>query len=452
MGLVYSSVIDAPIYEVFDWHTRPGAFTRLAPPWQPVRVVAEADSLQSGRAELGLPGGLRWVADHQPDSYDPPRRFVDSIGTEGLASLPVRLAVRWRHTHDFEELDGERTRVTDRVATPVPARALRAMFRYRHRQLADDIGVHRHAAAQGLAPATVAVTGSSGLVGSQLTAFLSTGGHRVIRLVRHAATKSDERQWNPDDPDPGLLAGVDAIIHLAGASIAGRFTEEHRAAIRDSRIGPTRRLAELIAKSADGPKVLISASAVGYYGYDRGDQTLTEDSERGDGFLADVVAEWENATAPAEQAGVRVVRVRTGIVQSPRGGTLRLLRPLFAAGLGGRVGNGQQWLSWIGIDDLVDVYHRGLWDADLSGPVNAVAAEPVRNVDYTRTLAHVLRRPALLPVPPLGPRLLLGEQGARELACASQRVLPARLQQADHRFRRPDLEQTLRHLLGHAPT
>jgi uncharacterized protein (TIGR01777 family) len=448
---VYSSVVDAPIYEVFDWHTRPGAITRLSPPWQPVRVVAEADSLQSGRAELGLPGGLRWVADHQPDSYDPPRRFVDTIGTEGLASLPVRLAVRWRHTHDFEELSGERTRVTDRVATPVPARALRAMFGYRHRQLADDIGVHRHAAAQGLAPATVAVTGSSGLVGSQLTAFLSTGGHRVIRLVRHAATKSDERQWNPDDPDPGLLAGVDAVIHLAGASIAGRFTEEHRAAIRDSRIGPTRRLAELIAKSADGPKVLISASAVGYYGYDRREETLTEDSERGDGFLADVVAEWENATAPAEQAGVRVVQVRTGIVQSPGGGTLRLLRPLFAAGLGGRVGNGQQWLSWIGIDDLVDVYHRGLWDADLSGPVNAVAAEPVRNVDYTRTLAHVLRRPALLPVPSLGPRLLLGEQGARELACASQRVLPARLQQADHRFRRPDLEQTLRHLLGHAP-
>ncbi|MGO9102040.1 MAG: TIGR01777 family oxidoreductase [Mycobacterium sp.] len=451
MGLVYSSVIDAPIYEVFDWHTRPGAFTRLAPPWQPVRVIAEADSLKSGRAELGLPGGLRWVADHQPDSYDPPRRFVDTIGTDGLASLPVRLAVRWRHTHDFDELSGERTRLTDRVATPVPAAALRAMFGYRHRQLADDIAVHRRAAAHGLAPLTVAVTGSSGLVGSQLTAFLSTGGHRVIRLVRHAATKPDERQWNPDDPDPGLLAGVDAVIHLAGASIAGRFTDEHRAAIRDSRIGPTRRLAELIAQSADGPKVLISASAVGFYGYDRGDETLTEDSERGDGFLADVVAEWEDATVPAQEAGARVVRVRTGIVQSPAGGTLRLLRPLFAAGLGGRVGNGRQWLSWIGIDDLVDVYHRGLWDTDLSGPVNAVAADPVRNVDYTRTLAHVLRRPALLPVPPFGPRLLLGEQGARELAFASQRVLPARLQQADHRFRRPDLEQTLRHLLGHAP-
>ncbi len=450
MGLVYSSVIDAPIYEVFDWHTRPGAMTRLSPPWQPVRVVAETDSLENGRAELGLPGGLRWVADHQADSYDPPRRFVDSIGTEGLASLPVRLAVRWRHTHDFEELSGERTRVTDRVASPVPARALRAMFAYRHRQLADDIAAHRRAAAHGLAPVTVAITGSSGLVGSALTAFLSTGGHRVIRLVRHPATEPTERQWDPADPDPDLLSGVDAVIHLAGASIAGRFTDGHRAAIRDSRIGPTRRLAELIANSAEGPKVLICASAIGYYGYDRGDQTLTEDSERGDGFLADVVEEWELATTPAEESGVRVIRVRTGIVQSPSGGILRLQLPLFRAGLGGRLGDGHQWLSYIGVDDLVDVYHRGLWDTALSGPVNAVAVEPVRNTDYTRALAHVLHRPAVLPVPPLGPRLLLGEQGARELACANQRVLPARLQQSDHQFRHPDLDQTLRHLLGRA--
>ena len=448
MGLEYSSVIDAPIYEVFDWHARPGAFTRLTPPWQPGHLIAEADSLASGRAVLGLPGGLRWVADHQPDSYDPPRRFVDTIGTDRLASLPVKLAVRWQHTHDFEEIAGGQTRVTDRVATPVPARALRPMFRYRHHQLADDIAAHRAAAAHGLTPLTVAITGASGLVGAQLAAFLSTGGHQVVRLVRHPTAKPDERQWNPDDPDPGLLAGIDAVIHLAGASIAGRFTDHHRAAIRDSRIGPTRRLAELIAQSSNGPRVLVSASAIGYYGYDRGEESLTEDSERGDGFLAEVVADWEDATAPAEQAGIRVVRVRTGVVQSPAGGTLRLLRPLFAAGLGGRLGNGQQWFSWIGIDDLVDVYHRALWDTDLTGPVNAVAAEPVRNVDYTRVLAHVLRRPALLPVPPLGPAALLGRQGARELALASQRVLPARLLQAGHRFRRPDLEHTLRHLLG----
>ena len=446
MGIVYSSVVDAPRDEVFAWHGRPGAFTRLSPPWSPLRLVTESDSLKDGRATLALPGGLRWVAEHQPDSYDPPRRFVDTLGSDGVASWPARLAVRWRHTHEFEDVDAVRTRVIDRVDTPVPGSALRPMFVYRHRQLADDLAAHRLASEHGLAPVTVAITGSSGLVGSALSAFLRTGGHRVIQLVRGTPSGADERQWNPDDPDPELLDGVDAVIHLAGESIAGRFTESHRNAVYNSRIGPTRRLAELVANTA--PAVLISASAIGYYGYDRGDEILTEDSGRGDGFLADVVAEWEDATAPAEQAGVRVVRVRTGIVQSPRGGTLKLMRPLFSAGLGGRLGDGRQWLSWIGIDDLVDIYHRALWDTALSGAVNAVAPQPVRNTEYTRTLARVLRRPAVLPVPRLGPQLLLGEQGARELACASQRVSPGRLTHTGHRFRQPELEQALRHLLG----
>lgn len=451
MGLVFSSVVDAPRDEVFAWHSRPGAFNRLSPPWGPMRLVSEAASLKDGRATLALPGGLRWVAEHQPDSYDPPTRFVDAIGADGLASVPARIAVRWRHTHDFEDLDDSRTRVVDRVETPVPSWALRPMFTYRHRQLADDLAAHKVAAARGLPTTTVAVTGSSGLVGSALSALLSTGGHRVIRLVRGSPRASNERKWNPDDPDPGLLTGVAAVIHLAGASIAGRFTNQHRKAIRDSRIGPTRRLAELAARTATGPGVFISASAIGYYGYDRGDEALTEDSARGDGFLADVVAEWEDAIAPAAQAGVRVVRVRTGIVQSPRGGTLRLMRPLFSAGLGGRLGDGQQWLSWIGIDDLLDIYYRALWDTALSGPLNAVAPQPVRNTDYTSTLARVLRRPALFPVPAVGPRLLLGEQGARELAGASQRVSPARLSEAGHQFRQPDLVSALRHLLGRAP-
>ncbi|OCB28267.1 TIGR01777 family protein [Mycobacterium malmoense] len=450
MGLEYSSVVDAPITDVFAWHARPGAFARLSPPWQPMRLVTEAASLRDGRATLALPGGLRWVAVHQADGYDPPRRFVDAIGGDGLAALPARTAVRWRHTHDFEDLGDGRTRVIDRVETPVPGSMLRPMFTYRHRQLADDLAAHRLAAENGLAPATVAVTGASGLVGSALTAFLSTGGHRVIRLVRHNPRGENERQWNPDDPAPDLFDGVDAVIHLAGASIAGRFTEKHRKAIRDSRIGPTRLLAEALGRAAHRPSVLVSASAIGYYGYDRGDDLLTEDSQRGDGFLADVVADWEAATAPAEQAGVRVVRVRTGIVQSPRGGTLKLMRPLFGAGLGGRLGDGRQWLSWISIDDLVDIYHRGVWDPGLSGPVNAVAPQPVRNGEYTATLAHVLHRPAVLPVPSLGPTLLLGAQGARELACASQRVLPHKLAAAGHRFRQPDLDQALRHLLGRA--
>lgn len=452
MGLVYSSIVDAPQEEIFAWHGRPGAFARLSPPWQAMTLRSEATSLRDGRAELALPGGLRWVAQHQADGYDPPRRFVDEIARGGPASLPAALAVHWKHIHEFDAIDAAHTRMTDRVETPVPGHFLRPMFVYRHRQLADDLAAHQRAHAQGLTPLTIAVTGASGLVGSALTAFLSTGGHRVIRLVRRATTKPDERQWDPDNPDPQLFDGVDAVIHLAGASIAGRFTEGHRRAIRDSRIEPTRRLAELIADTNPGPQVVVSASAVGFYGYDRGDEVLTETSERGDGFLADVVADWEDALAPAQRSGTRVVRIRTGIVQSPSGGTLRLLRPLFAAGLGGRIGDGQQWLPWIGIDDLVDIYHRALWDEQLSGPVNAVAPEPVRNAEYTDTLGHVLRRPTILPVPTLGPRLLLGDQGARELACASQRAVPAALTAADHSFRHPRLEQALGHVLGRPAT
>ena len=448
MGIEYESVVDHPLAEVFAWHARPGAMRRLVPPWQPMKVVSEVDSLADGRAVLGLPAGLRWVAQHDPTSYDPPHRFVDVLSSEGPRSWPPRIVGRWTHTHEFSEVPAG-TRVYDRIDAPVPAAALRPMFVYRHRQLADDLAAHRDARDAGTQGLVVAVTGATGLVGMALSAFLSSGGHRVIRLVRHPAQTEDERQWNPDDPAPDLLSGVDAVVHLAGASIAGRFTAAHKEAIRDSRIGPTRRLAEVAAAAADGPRTFVSASAIGIYGFDRGDALLREESVRGDGFLADVVADWEAATGPAVESGLRVVNVRTGIVQSAAGGTLRLMRPLFAAGLGGRVGSGRQWLSWIGLDDLIDVYYRALYDVRMSGPVNAVAPAPVRNADYTKALAGVLHRPALLPVPSLGPRLLLGKQGARELAEADQRVAPTKLETVGHRFRHPGITGALAHELGH---
>ncbi|KAA0092357.1 TIGR01777 family protein [Mycolicibacterium sp. P1-18] len=449
MGIEFESVVDHPLDEVFAWHTRPGAMPRLVPPWQPMTVVAETTSVADGRAVLGLPAGLRWVAQHEAAAYDPPHRFVDQLSSDGVRSWPPRIIGTWRHTHEFSAEGPDATRVHDRVEAPVPAAALRSTFVYRHRQLADDLDAHRDAAAAGLGSVTVAVTGASGLVGSALTALLTSGGHRVIRLVRHAPTGADERRWDPDAPAADLLDGTAAVVHLAGTSIAGRFTDSHRAAIRDSRIEPTRKLAEVAAR-AGGPKTFVTASAIGFYGYDRGDTPLDEDSSRGDGFLADVVADWEAATAPAAEAGRRVVAVRTGIVQAARGGTLKLMRPLFAAGLGGRLGSGKQWLSWIGIDDLVDVYYRALYDGSLSGPVNAVAPNPVRNVEYTAALAGTMHRPALLPVPAFGPRLLLGSQGARELAEANQRVLPVKLQKAGHRFRQPLVGDALAHQLGHA--
>ena len=447
MGLTYSSVIDAGRDEVFSWHTRPGAITRLAPPWQPVTVVRDAGSLRDGRAILGLPGGLRWVAVHQPDAYDPPNSFADS-----LTSLPLP----WRHTHQFSPAGETATLVTDVVETPLPARMLRSMFVYRHRQLAADLAALARARAirPDPDPLTVAVTGSSGLIGTALTALLTTSGHRVVPLVR-GLPRAGERYWRPEDPAAELLDGIDAVIHLAGASIGGRFTAEHKDEIRASRILPTRKLAEVAAASAASRsgrlRAFVTASAIGVYGPDRGEEVLTEASPRGEGFLADVVADWEDAAVPAAAAGLRTVQVRTGIVQTPRGGMLRLLSPLFAAGLGGRLGTGKQWLAWIALDDLLDIYLRAVLDPGLSGPVNAVAPEPVRNTDYTRTLAAVLRRPAVLPVPGFGPRLLLGGEGAREIAQASQYVRPERLVQAGHQFRQPELEGALRHLFGREP-
>lgn len=446
MELTHSSVVDAPVEEVFAWHSRPGAITRLTPPWQPVRVLAESSSLRDGQAVLGLPGGFRWVAAHQPDGYDPPHRFVDA-----LVSRPPVGALPWRHTHRFTAVGDQRTRVDDAIDTPVPGCALRAMLRYRHAQLAEDLAAHARYRSLSDRALTVAVTGSSGLVGSAVTALLSTGGHRVIRLVRRAARHRDERRWDPLDPAVDLLRGVDAVIHLAGEPIVGRFTQAHKAAVRDSRVEPTRLLAMRAATTPDGPGAFVSASAIGIYGPDRGEEPLTEDSERGDGFLAEVVADWEAATAPAERAGLRCVQVRTGIVQSPGGGTLQLLYPLFAAGLGGRLGDGRQWLSWIGIDDLAEIYLRAVCDPAASGPLNAVAPNPVRNEDYTRVLATVLRRPAVVPVPALAPRILLGQEGAGELALADQHVRPARLLAAEHVFRHAELRSALRHVLGALP-
>lgn len=441
MGLTYSTEVAAPIDVVFGWHQRPGAVERLTPPWQPVRVVAEADSIRDGKAVLALPGPLRWVAQHDAEGFRPPYQFVDQLSSGALGAV-----LRWRHTHEFTALSERSTRVTDRVETPLPAAMQRSMFEYRHRQLAGDLAAQERARHHDTAALTVAITGSSGLVGSAVAALLSTAGHTVVRLVRRAPNSSAERHWDPSAPAPDLLRGVDAVVHLAGASIAGRFTDSHKQQVYRSRVGPSRELAKTAA--ASDVRTFVSASAIGYYGPDRGDERLAESSDPGRGFLAELVQDWEAACEPARAAGVRVVNVRTGVVQSPAGGMLRLLWRFFAAGFGGQVGDGMPWMAWIGIDDLVDIFHRALLDDDMSGPINAVAPNPVRNDEYTRTLARVLRRPAVLTVPEVGPRLLLGSEGAREIARANQRVEPRWLVEHGHVFRQPTLETALSHVLG----
>lgn len=427
-----------PVDTVFDWHRRSGALARMLPPWQPVQINREAADLRNGTVRLRFPAGRTWIAQHLSGEYVEGRQFADR-----LASRPFLVPVRWHHLHRFDPHDAG-CRVTDCVTTDVPARFLDAMFGYRHRQLSADLAAHRWA--QHSPRLVVAITGGSGLVGSALAPFLTTGGHRVIRLVRHEPSGDDERRWDPMHPDPAALAGVDAVVHLAGASIASRFTAEHKRAVRSSRIEPTRQLAQAAADA--GVPTFVSASAIGFYGADRGDEVLHEDADSGDGFLADVVREWESAALNTASSGMRVVLVRTGIVQSPRGGALGLQRPIFAAGLGGPLGGGDQWLSWIGIDDLVDIYHRALMDPRLRGAVNAVAPHPVRQAEYAAVLGRTLRRPAFIPTPAIAPRLLLGREGEREVATASQRVAPTYLAQVGHEFRFRHIEPALRHLLG----
>jgi uncharacterized protein (TIGR01777 family) len=294
----------------------------------------------------------------------------------------------------------------------------------------------------------VVVSGSHGLIGSALVDALTAGGHSVTRLVRGAPGEG-EAAWDPraGRVDGAALEGHDAVVHLAGAGIgAHRWTAAYKAEIRDSRVRATQVLVEALAGLDDRPRVLASASAVGVYG-DRGDEELTESSPPGTGFLAEVVREWEGAARRATEAGIRVAHLRSGVVLSPRGGALRQQLPLFRLGLGGRLGSGRQYLSWISLPDEVAAILYVLGSDDLEGPVNLTAPAPVTNAEFTRTLGAALGRPALLVVPPAALWVRFGREMTTEMLVAGQRVLPSRLQAGGFAFRHPELAAALPQLL-----
>jgi len=292
----------------------------------------------------------------------------------------------------------------------------------------------------------IGITGASGLIGSALSRRLGEAGHAVVPFVRRPASPG-EISWDPDGGrlDPGHLSELDAVVNLAGAGIGDhRWTDEYKRRITDSRVRGTALIANALASGA-GPRVLLNASAVGYYG--NAEQPVDETAPAGVDFLAGVVSAWEAETAPADRAGVRVVRMRTGIVLSPDGGALRPMLRLFKLGLGGRFGDGRQWMSWIAIDDEVAAIEH-LLTSDVHGPVNLTAPNPCRNADFAKTLGAVLGRPALLPVPAFGPKLLLGGERAEALLFGGQQVLPRVLIESGYEFRHAELEPALRAVLG----
>ncbi len=293
----------------------------------------------------------------------------------------------------------------------------------------------------------VMVTGASGLIGSALVPILEKQGNEVARLTRSEARRAGEFRWDPEQDyvDPRALAGVDAVVHLAGETVAGRWTEKKKRRIMESRVRGTRLVSEAIAGLDRRPRVMVCASGVGIYG-DRGAEPVTEDSTMGEGFLAEVVRAWEGAAEPARAAGIRVVHTRFGIVQSAGGGALKTQLPLFKLGLGGRVGTGRQYVSWVTIDDVVAAIAFAMSRDDISGAVNVAAPGAVTQREYASTLARVLRRPALLPAPAFAVRAILGEFANEVLQ--GQRVIPKRLLDGGYAFRHSELEPALRHVLG----
>ena len=293
-------------------------------------------------------------------------------------------------------------------------------------------------------PFVVAVTGATGLIGSALVAQLRESGAHVRRLVRPGPVTADDIEWDPMRGvlSPTALEGVDAVVHLAGEPIAQRWSAGTKRAIRESRVRGSELLARTIAEMSRKPRVLLSGSAVGYYG-DRGDEQLDEESAAGTDFLAGVVREWEDATRAASSAGVRVVLLRTGIVLSPKGGALEKLLLPFRMGVGGPIGSGRQWMSWISLHDHVRAMMHALSTTTLSGPANLVAPNPVTNAEFATTLGRVLTRPAVIPVPGFALELMYGEM-ARATILSGQRVLPSALARTGFAHAHATLEQALR--------
>ena len=448
------SKIEAPLEAVFQWHARPGAIERYSPPWDPIAVVKKKGGIEAG-AEVVLrmkagPVPYLWHAKHT--EYEENSYFRDK-----QVRGPF---LNWTHTHEFEAIDQNSCYLRDLIEFRLPPhpfrgklsnvfiqKALQRIFAYRHRVLEQDLKLQMAFADR--KPMTILISGSTGLVASALIPLLTTGGHRVLRLVRKKPLSAQEVFWDPakGQIDHAALPLVDAVINLAGEKIGNaRWSQKKKESIIDSRVLGTRLLVQTMLQMKRPPEVFINASAIGFYG-DRGEKMLTESDEAGSDFISAVCQDWENETFPAEKAGIRTVNLRIGVVLDPRGGALEQMMPWFRMKVATVLGSGNQFVSWLGLNDTADILFFILNDASLAGPINAVAPEACTGNILSQSLAQQLSSFLALKIPAPVLKLAFGQMG-QELLLSSTRVKPTVLESSKYSFRNADLGGLLKHVLG----
>lgn len=448
--------IDAARNDLAAWHWRPGAFQRLSPPWESAEVLREPEAIKNGeRAEISVrllvPIRARWIAEH--DNCRPGQGFIDYQIKGPFAA--------WKHEHRFHDVGPGQSELEDEVAYRLPlnplgkwiagrwvGRKLERTFAYRHHVTKMDL---ERLAGELMAPEplTILVTGATGMIGRALETTLKMRGHRVRQVTRRPRRAGDVR-WDPSsgeleltDDDP-----VEAVVHLAGENIAGgRWTQRRKERILESRREGTRLLCQRLASLHRPPRVLVSVSGVNYYELGS-EEAQDESADSGESFLAEVCRAWEGETVAAESAGIRVARLRLGMVLSPAGGALGKMLLPFRLGLAGRLGSGRQGMPWIALDDVVDLMHRAIVDPRYEGAINAVAPEAVSNAEFTRTLGRVMGCSTCVPVPAFLLRTVLGRELANEVLLGDLKVRPGRLESLGYPFRYPRLKEALAVMLG----
>jgi uncharacterized protein (TIGR01777 family) len=452
---IKKSTLPVDVQTSFKWHEQTGALERCIPPWERVQVMSRTGSIQPGtEVHLRIRAGgipLLWISRHT--GYEKNVSFTD-MQLKG----PFKSFI---HTHNFYPGEKEQqSALVDDISYELPGgrigdllqgvihRQLEQSFRYRHHMLQNDLAMHHNAPAK---PLTIVISGASGLIGQNLVPFLTTGGHRVIKLVRCPPSGPDELYWNParNELDLSGLAHIYGVINLSGENIGdGRWTSAKKARIIHSRIDTTRLLVKTMQARSQKPDVFLSSSAIGYYG-NRGLEAMNESSARGSDFISEVCDLWEQEALKAA-GDMRVVTLRIGVVLSPRGGALQRLLTPAKFGLGGPLGHGRQIMSWISMNDLIYSFHHCLFHGEIHGPINLTSPNPVSNRQLAAILGKKLKRPTLLPIPAKLITLAFGQMG-REIPLASTLALPEKLIKTGFRFTHATLDTGLNYLIGTIP-